>query len=63
MPNYRDFVNEADPARKNEAGRDLVRAIFGRDSIAEDSVLIFRAASGNIYYKESMHDASPSTTC
>lgn len=36
--NYRDFVNEADPVRKNEAGRDLIKAIFGKDSIAEDSV-------------------------
>lgn len=35
---YRDFVNEADPERKNEAGRELIRAIFGSDSLAEDSV-------------------------
>ena len=35
---YRDFVEEAEPERKNEAGRDLIRAIFGKDSIAEDSV-------------------------
>jgi hypothetical protein len=35
---YRNFVEEAEPERKNEAGRDLIRAIFGRDSIAEDSV-------------------------
>jgi len=34
----RDFVNEADPARKNEAGRELIKAIFGKGSIAEDSV-------------------------
>ena len=35
---YRNFVEEAEPDRKNEAGRDLIRAIFGKDSIAEDSV-------------------------
>jgi hypothetical protein len=35
---YRKFVGEAEPERKNEAGRDLIRAIFGKDSIAEDSV-------------------------
>ena len=35
---YRNFVDEAEPARKNEAGRDLIRAIFGTDSLAEDSV-------------------------
>jgi hypothetical protein len=35
---YRTFVDEAEPERKNEAGRDLIRAIFGKDSIAEDSV-------------------------
>ena len=35
---YRDFVSETKPARKNEAGRDLIKAIFGKDSLAEDSV-------------------------
>jgi hypothetical protein len=35
---YRSFVEEVEPERKNEAGRDLIRAIFGKDSIAEDSV-------------------------
>lgn len=35
---YRNFVEEAEPARKNEAGRDLIRAIFGKHSLAEDSI-------------------------
>ncbi len=35
---YRIFVEEVDPERKNEAGRDLIRAIFGKNSIAEDSI-------------------------
>jgi hypothetical protein len=35
---YRRFLAENDPARKNEAGKDLIRAIFGKDSIAEDPV-------------------------
>jgi hypothetical protein len=35
---YRNFVGEAEPERKNEAGRDLIRAIFGKDSLAEDTV-------------------------
>jgi hypothetical protein len=35
---YRSFVEEREPERKNEAGRNLIRAIFGKDSIAEDSV-------------------------
>ena len=35
---YDRFLAENDPARKNEAGRDLIRAIFGKDSIADDSV-------------------------
>jgi hypothetical protein len=35
---YRNFVEEAEPERKNQAGRDLIRAIFGKDSIAEGSV-------------------------
>lgn len=36
---YRRFIDENDPARKNEAGRDLIRVIFGKDSVAEDPVL------------------------
>jgi len=35
---YRNFVEEAEPERKKEAGRDLIRAVFGIDSVAEDSV-------------------------
>ncbi|MGD0435645.1 MAG: hypothetical protein ABSB86_04225 [Bryobacteraceae bacterium] len=36
---YKRFMNEQEPARKNEAGKDLVRAIFGKEAIAEDSIL------------------------
>ena len=32
MAAYRNFVGESEPARKNEAGRDLIRAIFGKDN-------------------------------
>lgn len=32
------FINEDDPSMKNEAGRDLIRSIFGDDAIAEDPV-------------------------
>ena len=35
---YRTFVQEMEPERKNEAGRDLIRAIFGKDSLAGDSI-------------------------
>ncbi len=35
---YNRFLAEDDPARKNEAGKDLIRAIFGTDSIAEDTI-------------------------
>ncbi len=35
---YRNFIEEAEPERKNEAGRDLIRAIFGKNAIAEDSI-------------------------
>jgi hypothetical protein len=35
---YNRFLGENDPALKNEAGKDLIRAIFGTDAIAEDSV-------------------------
>lgn len=36
---YNRFIAEEDPPRKNEAGKDLIRAIFGKDAIAEDSIL------------------------
>jgi hypothetical protein len=36
---YRRFLGEQEPARKNEAGKDLIRAVFGKDAIAEDTVL------------------------
>ena len=36
---YRGFLKEQDPSKKEEAGRDLIRAVFGRDAIAEDPVL------------------------
>ena len=36
---YRRFVDEREPDLKNEAGRDLIRTIFGNDSIADDSIL------------------------
>lgn len=35
---YKRFMDESEPTTKNEAGLDLIRAIFGKDSIAEDSV-------------------------
>lgn len=36
---YRRFMSAADPKQKDEAGKDLIRAIFGKDAIAEDSIL------------------------
>jgi hypothetical protein len=36
---YRRFMTEADPQRKDEAGKDLIRAIFGKDAIAEGPIL------------------------
>jgi len=36
---YQRFLDENDADRKSEAGRALIRTIFGKDSIAEDSVL------------------------
>jgi len=36
---YDRFLAENDPARKNEAGKELIRAVFGKDAIAEDSIL------------------------
>jgi hypothetical protein len=36
---YRRFMSEADPQQKDQAGKDLIRAIFGTDAIAEDTIL------------------------
>ncbi len=36
---YRTFIKEKQPSRKEEAGRELIRAIFGKDAIAEDPLL------------------------
>ncbi|MGA2157224.1 MAG: hypothetical protein ABSH37_22665 [Bryobacteraceae bacterium] len=36
---YKRFMEEQEPTRKNAAGEDLIRAVFGKDAIAEDSVL------------------------
>jgi hypothetical protein len=36
---YRRFLKEQEPSKKEEAGRDLMRAIFGKDAIAEDPIL------------------------
>jgi hypothetical protein len=35
---YRRFMDEQKPGPKNEAGKDLIRAIFGTDAIAEDTL-------------------------
>jgi len=35
---YKQFIEESNPASKEIAGRDLIRSIFGKNSIAEDQV-------------------------
>jgi len=36
---YRRFLKEQEPSKKEEAGRNLIRAVFGKDAIAEDPIL------------------------
>jgi hypothetical protein len=36
---YRRFMAEVDPERKDEAGKDLIQAVFGKDAIAERPIL------------------------
>lgn len=36
---YGKFLKEQEPVRKEEAGHELIRAIFGRDAIAKDPLL------------------------
>jgi hypothetical protein len=35
---YNRFMEEQEPGRKQEAGKELVRAVFGKDGIAEDTI-------------------------
>jgi hypothetical protein len=35
---YKRFMDEQKPGPKNEAGKELVRAVFGKDAIAEDTL-------------------------
>ena len=35
---YERFMAEQEPGRKEDAGKDLIRAVFGDDAIAEDTV-------------------------
>lgn len=35
---YKKFIDESNPVAKDTAGRELIRSIFGNDSIAEDPV-------------------------
>jgi len=35
---YRRFLKEQEPLKKEEAGKELIRAILGTDAIAEDPV-------------------------
>ncbi len=36
---YEHFLDERDPSRKEQAGKHLIRAIFGKDAIAEGPLL------------------------
>jgi hypothetical protein len=36
---YRSFIKEKEPLKKEQAGREMIRAIFGKGSIAEDPIL------------------------
>lgn len=35
---YEQFMSAEDPAKRNEVGQELIQAIFGKASIAEDPV-------------------------
>jgi hypothetical protein len=36
---YHRFMSAADEERRGKAGEDLIREIFGKDALAEDSIL------------------------
>jgi hypothetical protein len=36
---YQAFLREKDPSKKDEAGKNLIRAVFGKNAIAEDPFL------------------------
>ncbi|MGA8027737.1 MAG: hypothetical protein WB992_11370 [Bryobacteraceae bacterium] len=33
---YREFMDETDPEKQSQAGDEMIRAIFGPDSVAQD---------------------------
>lgn len=35
---YERFITEREPSKKDKAGKDLIRVIFGKNAIAEDPV-------------------------
>ncbi len=35
---YERFMKEQEPGGKEEAGKDLIRAIFGKDAIAKNTI-------------------------
>jgi hypothetical protein len=37
---YKLFMNEQEPSSKNQAGKDLVRAIFGKDALATEDLCL-----------------------
>ena len=36
---YERFLGESNAERKNKAGKDLIRAVFGKSAIAKDTLL------------------------
>ena len=48
---YQRFMREQDPDRKNEAGRDLVRTIFGMGTIADANPSARATRKRNSHYQ------------
>jgi hypothetical protein len=45
---YRTFLEERDASKKEQAGRNLIRAIFGKDAIADEERGTLRSAERRI---------------
>ena len=52
---YRRFLKEQEPSKKEEAGRDLIRAVFGRSNAAEMNITTSHSDSSPV----SVHPWSP----
>jgi hypothetical protein len=60
---YRRFIEEDDPARKSQPGRNLIRSIFGKTPLLKIQFSGCNGPPGNTCSSVSRSGAFPSTIC